>query len=75
MSRYIDKQFNRLIKKNMSKDDVAETKKLLSQIIDGFDGLGQIIAGEKYIGSDINKVANIVEQFYKDLFYKDYHKS
>jgi hypothetical protein len=74
MSRYIDKQFNRLIKKNMSKDNIAETKKLLGQIIDGFDGLGEILADEKYIGSDINKAANIVEQFYKDLFYIEIKK-
>lgn len=74
MSRYIDKQLNRLIKKNMSRENIVEIKKLTSQIIDGFDGLGIILAGEKYIGSDINLAANIVEQFYKDLFGKDYHK-
>lgn len=56
----------------MSKENIAEIKKLTSQIIDGFDELGIILAGEN-IGSDINLAANIVEQFYKDLFGKDYH--
>ena len=74
MSRYFDKQVNKLIKKGMSKENIAEIKKLTSQILDGFDGIGEIMANEKYSGADFNLAANIVEQFYKNFFGKDYYK-
>ncbi len=72
--RYFEKQLNKLSKKEMSKENIDKIKKLASRIICDFDELGIVLAGEDYIGSDINLAYNIMENFYKDFFGKDYDK-
>ena len=72
--RYFEKQLNKLSKKEMSKENIDKIKKLASRIICYFDELGIVLAREDYIGSDINLAYNIMENFYKDFFGKDYDK-
>ena len=72
--RHFEKQLNKLSKKEMSKENIDKIKELASRIICDFDELGIVLAKEDYIGSDINLAYNIMENFYKDFFGKDYYK-